>query len=109
MEPQMMVVTLPSHIYQRLQQRAERAGKTPEALTTELIESMLQQNTEEGDWQRDAVRQVLLAAGHLRLLSPKLRQRINPNVTLEEVRAALARAGGKPLSEIILEQRGPRP
>jgi len=27
---------------------------------------------------------------------------------LEDVEAALARVGGKPLSEIVLEQRGPK-
>ena len=30
------------------------------------------------------------------------------DVTLEEVSAALDRAGGKPLSELVLELRGPK-
>ncbi|HMO58209.1 MAG TPA: hypothetical protein PKA05_21315 [Roseiflexaceae bacterium] len=29
-------------------------------------------------------------------------------LSLEEVQAILARAGGKPLSEIVIEQRGPK-
>ena len=54
------------------------------------------------------VRDALQSAGLLRPLSPHLQQKIIPGVTLEQVRESLHRAGGKPLSEIIIEQRGPR-
>ena|SRR3990172_12026219 len=53
------------------------------------------------------VRQVLQDAGLLTTLSPHLEAKIVPGVTLEAVRQSLARAGGKPLSELIIEQRGP--
>ncbi len=47
------------------------------------------------------------AAGLLTELSPEEKQRAAQSAaTLEEVRAALDRAGGKPLSELILEMRG---
>jgi hypothetical protein len=61
-----------------------------------------------GSAEREAIRRILQAAGRLGALGPGLRQRIIPGVTLKEVQESLARAGGKPLSEIILEQRGPR-
>ena len=54
------------------------------------------------------MRQALRAAGLLVELSPTLRARIDPTVRQEDVEASLARAGGKPLSEIVLEQRGPK-
>jgi predicted DNA-binding antitoxin AbrB/MazE fold protein len=55
-----------------------------------------------------SVRDVLQSAGRLRELSDHLGQRILPGVALEEVRDALGRAAGKPLSEIVIEQRGPK-
>jgi hypothetical protein len=35
-------------------------------------------------------------------------QAAQATMTLEEVQAALDRAGGQPLSEFIIEQRGPK-
>jgi len=57
---------------------------------------------------RERVRQALRAAGLLTDLGPNMRRLADPAVRLEDVNAALARAGGKPLSEIVLEQRGPK-
>jgi hypothetical protein len=52
---------------------------------------------------------VLRAAGLLAELSPAEKERARRStMTLEEVSAALSRAGGKPLSELILEMRGPK-
>ncbi len=52
---------------------------------------------------------MLRAAGLLAELSPEEKERAaQSTATLEEVSAALDRAGGKPLSEIILEMRGPK-
>lgn len=55
---------------------------------------------------RERACQALCAAGLLTDLGPNLRRLANPMVRLESVRAALGRAGGKTLSEIVLEQRG---
>ncbi len=51
---------------------------------------------------------ILQTSGRVRPLGEALRRKIIPGVTLEEVRASLARTGGQPLSEIVLEQRGPK-
>ena len=58
--------------------------------------------------ERERARQVLRAAGLLTELGPNLRRLADSTVRLEDVQAALARAGGKTLSEIVLEQRGPK-
>ena len=60
------------------------------------------------DSDRERARQVLRAAGLLTELGPNLRKLADSTVRLEDVQAALARAGGKTLSEIVLEQRGPK-
>ncbi len=103
-----IVLRLPSTRYRRLQEWARWVGKTPELLSREIVEQALQQHTLPTAPPPRTARQILQAAGRVRSLSPALQQRIIPGVTLEEVRASLARAGGQPLSEIILEQRGPK-
>ena len=62
----------------------------------------------ESDSDRKKADQALRAAGLLTGLGADLRRLADPAVRLEDVNAALARAGGKPLSEIVLEQRGPK-
>ena len=54
-----------------------------------------------------------MSAGLLTELSPELsawaKEMVDrENITLEKVQESLARAGGKSLSEIVLEQRGPK-
>lgn len=72
-----------------------------EAMTT-LADRL---NPQQSD--RDRAREVLRAAGLLAKPSPEMRERAaRSTATLEEVSAALSRAGGTPLSEIIIEQRG---
>jgi hypothetical protein len=58
---------------------------------------------------RERATEALRMAGLLAELSPEEKQRAaRSTATLEEVQAALGRAGGKPLSELILEMRGPK-
>jgi hypothetical protein len=99
-----IVVELPSAAYERLRQHAENVGKTPADLSRELLVAALDAPPP----ARKTTREILQAAGLLSSLSPALRQKIVPAVTLEEVRTALSRAGGPSLSEIIITQRGPR-
>lgn len=54
----------------------------------------------------EQVSRVLRAAGLLTDLSRSLQQRADASVKLDDVQAALARAGGQPLSEMVLEHRG---
>jgi hypothetical protein len=104
-----IVLRLPAQPYRRLQEWARRAGKTPESLTREIVEQALREPVLPVTPPPQTARQILQAAGRVRPLSPALQRRIIPNVTLEEVRASLGRAGGQSLSEIILEQRGVKP
>jgi plasmid stability protein len=90
--------------YDELRKRAQQAGKAPEALSQEILEAALQG----GASPPKTAREILRAAGLLTELSPELRARIIPGVTLGEVRASLSRAGGPSLSEIVDQQRGPK-
>jgi len=98
-----IVIDVPPETYRRLQEHARRAGRTPEALTRELIETALQTQEEA---RPKTAREALRAAGRVHPLSETLRRKIIPGVTLEEVRLALKQADGPSLSDIILEQRG---
>jgi len=100
-----ITLRLPPRPYQRLQELAQQTGKTPELLTQEIVERALQEPTPLISTSPRSARQILQAAGRVRPLSPALQRRIILGITLEEVQASLARAGGQPLSEIILQQR----
>jgi hypothetical protein len=59
--------------------------------------------------ERERATALLRAAGLLAEPSSSLQQlAAESTLTLDEARAILDRAGGKPLSEIILEMRGPK-
>lgn len=101
-----IVIDIPPETYKRLELQAHRAGKAPEAFTRELVENALM------DWEQtqpQTAREILESLGHARRLSETLRRKIIPGLTLDEVREALTHAAGPSLSEIVLEQRGPRP
>lgn len=98
-----ITIDLSSETYKRLEEQARRTGQAPEVLGRELLELAL--HTEETPRPRTA-REVLQAAGRIRPLSPTLRSKIIPGVTLDEVRTILAHAAGPSLSDLIQEQRG---
>ncbi len=97
-----IVIDVPPETYKRLQEQARRVGKSPEALTRELLEASLRTALQPTPLE------ILRAAGRVGGLDTSLRRRIIPGVTLDEVRASLNNAGGPPLSEIVLGQRGPK-
>lgn len=101
-----LIIDLPPETYKRLETQARKAGKAPEALTLEFIETTLK--AREGVPSLTA-QELLQASGRARPLSPALRRKIIPGVTLDEVRGAVSRAAGPLLSEIILTQRGSKP
>lgn len=103
-----LTLELPPEVYHRLREVAERLGQSPQVMVQEWLIERLVPPTPATDSEREKVRQALRAAGLLVELSPTLRERIDPTVRQEDVEASLARAGGKPLSEIVLEQRGPK-
>ena len=95
---------IPQELYDRLRIEATRRGQPVEALAEELLETQLPPPSE-----RARLRELLRVRGMLAELSPELKARAaQATMTLEEVQAAFARAGGKPLSEIVIEQRGPK-
>lgn len=102
-----LIIDLPLETYKRLETQARKAGKAPEALTLEFIETTLK--AREGAPSPLTAQELLQASGRVRPLSPALRRKIIPGVTLDEVRGAVSRAAGPLLSEIILTQRGSKP
>ena len=100
-----ITIDLPLETYKRLEAQARKSGQDPATLSRELLELALRDCD---TVQARTAREVLQTAGRVRPLSPTLRDRIIPAVTLEEVRTILKQASGPSLSEIIEEQRGPR-
>jgi hypothetical protein len=104
-----LIIDLPPTMYQQLQEQARRMGKPPELVAREWLAERLSSAPAPLS-ERERAREALRAAGLLVEFSEeeKARAKAAVTMTLEEVRAALDRAGGKPLSEIILEMRGPK-
>ncbi len=101
-----LTVELSPELLERLQAEANQRQEPPERTAVTLLEERLAPPAEPEESEK--VRRVLREAGLLSELSPGLRARIKQTVRHEDVVTALDRAGGKPLSEIILEQRGPK-
>lgn len=98
-------VQLPAEAYRRLDEEASQSGKPPEELAGEWLMERL---TRPAESERHRVREILRQAGMLGELGPELSRLADPSVRPETVEAAIARAGGTPLSEIVIEQRGPK-
>lgn len=104
-----ITLDLPPELYDRLRAEAERSQQSAEVVVQQWVTERLNDVTSDPPNERERTREVLRAAGLLAELSPALRKRAESStVTLEEVSAALERAGGKSLSAIVLEQRGPK-
>jgi len=103
-----LTLELPTELYHRLRQEADRLSKSPQVVAQQWIAAQLASPIPSPGSDREKVRRALRAAGLLAELSPGLRARIDPTVHLEDVESSLTRAGGKPLSEVVLEQRGPK-
>ncbi len=103
-----LTLELPPEAYQRLHEAATRLGKPPQVVAQEWLIERLSVPMPAPDSARENVRRALRAAGLLVERSPHLYRHGDRQVRLEDVEASLARVGGKPLSEIVLEQRGPK-
>ena len=115
-----LTLELPPELYARLRAEAERLGRPVQDVAQEWLAERLEEAPPAtpalGDTpspapmsDRDRSTEVLRAAGLLAEPSPEMRRlAAESTMTLEEVSAALSRAGGKPLSELILEMRGPK-
>lgn len=102
-----LAIEVDPELLQRLQAAAQRQESLERVAVTLLEESLMPAPPVE-ESERERVRRALEEAGLLSEIGDHLRTRIDRAVRHEEVVAALGRAGGKPLSEIILEQRGPK-
>jgi predicted transcriptional regulator len=102
-----LTIKLSPEMYEQLHAEAERSHQSAEAVVQRWLAERLNTAIPAAPDERKRTREVLRAAGLLAELSPALRKRAESSTaTLEEVSAALERAGGRPLSEIVLEQRG---
>jgi hypothetical protein len=101
-----LTLELPIAVYERLKDEAARAGKPVETLVEDWL---IQRAPPPAQSERERAREVLRAAGLLTELGPELKRRAEESTaTLEEVQAIFARVGGPPLSETVLEMRGPK-
>jgi hypothetical protein len=103
-----LTLDLSPNLYERLRTEAERLGKPAATVAQEwLAERLPSPSTPLTD--HDRATEALRAAGLLVEPTPEeIAWAETVTVTLEEVSADLDRAGGRPLSEIVLEQRGPK-
>lgn len=102
-----VTIELPQQVYNRLHAVAQQRHTTIESVAQEwLVEkSAVAQPVSE----RDQAIAALRAAGLLVEPSLSMQQlAAESTLSLEEARAILDRTGGKPLSELILEMRGPK-
>ncbi len=113
-----LTLELSPDLYDRLRAEADRLGKPAEAVAREWLAERLASPAPAPSrpdlpapappGERERAIAAVRAAGLLAEPSPyMLELAAQSTATLEEVQAALARAGGKPLSELILEMRGP--
>jgi len=105
-----LTLELAPDLYERLRHEAERKGESVKNAAQELLAERLSALPSLAQMsERERVREALRAAGLLTELGPEEKKRAaQATMTLEEVQAALDRAGGQPLSELILEMRGPK-
>ncbi len=113
-----LIVQVPDKIREQLNKRAQSEGKDPQAVALEILERDLgtaeekaktpsvSYDTEEA--RRERVYQKLREEGLIRPLSDELRKQIKDPASIEEVREILSRTGGKPLSQIVIDQRQER-
>ena len=108
-----LTLELSPEVYARLRATADRLGRPAEAIAQEWLTERLTEAASptppEPMSDRERSVAAMRAAGLLTELGPEGKKRAaRATATLEEVSAALSRGGGKPLSELILEMRGPK-
>jgi hypothetical protein len=104
-----LTLELSSELYERLLIEAERRRESIQTTAQKLLTERLGWYSPAPPGERERAIAVLRAAGMLAELSAQEKQRAaRCDITLEEVRAALDSTGGNPLSELIIEMRGPK-
>ena len=108
-------LTLPPQAFQRLQERAKRVGQSPEAVAQDLLMTQLTPPTDEPA-QLDQVIQAMYAKGDLVAMSPGLARwtddlcrSLGTEAELQGLRREMEETVlTPPLSQVILEMRGPK-
>ena len=126
-----LVVQVPERVRERLNQRALSEGKTPQVVALEILERDLsapavekpaaptrpapvaQTETPSPAYESEEVRRERLyrrlrEEGVIVPLSDELKKMIIPGLDHEKVFEEASRVGGKPLSQIVIEQRQER-
>ncbi len=118
-----LVVQVPEKIREKLDERAKAEGKDAQAIALEILardlgapESQIETQPqaspaplyETEKEKHDRVYKKLREEGLIVPLSDELKKLIKPGVNREEVIDAMTQAGGKSLSQIVIEQRQER-
>lgn len=102
-----ITLELPPQVYERLTRIASQRHISVEQVAEEWLVEVPSAPHPQPATERERAIAALRAAGLLTELSPTEKARAaQSTLTLDEARAILDRAGGTPLSEIILEMRG---
>ena len=105
----LLTLELEPELYEHLRKEAVHREATVEKTAQALLIERLNLLVAPALSEREQVTAVLRSAGLLADLSDEEKKRAEQvDVTLEEVIAALDAAGGQPLSELIIEMRGPK-
>lgn len=99
-----ITIALPDELAEKLRQRSERLQKRPEDLSREILEQALAAEP----MAPPSVSDILERAGMLSKPSPRSLDVSGEAISLDEVRRTLSSSEGPTLSEILLEQRGPK-
>ncbi len=103
----LLTLELEPELYENLREEAARLGKTMETTATTILYQRLASPAPATE-KAKAI-EALRKAGLLTELSPdEIKRTQQVTMRMEEIRAALGKAGGKPLSELIIEMRGPK-
>jgi hypothetical protein len=102
-----VTIELQPELYARLAHEARLLGRPIETLVAEWLARRFPEQAPPGERSRAIA--VLREAGLLTEPGPDLKQQaLQATLTTEEILAVGARIDGRPLSELVLEQRGPK-
>jgi hypothetical protein len=105
----LLTLELEPELYEHLRQEAVHRKATVKKTAQTLLVEQLKLLVDTALSESEQVTAVLQAAGLLTELSAEEKKQAEQvDVTLEEVIADLDAAGGQPLSELIIEMRGPK-
>jgi hypothetical protein len=104
-----LVLELSPELYERLEAQAKQLKKSTQVVAQEWLAERLNESLSVLLDEQAQATEALRAAGLWAELSLEEKKQAAQNTaTLDEVRATLDRAGGQPLSELIVAMRGPK-